>query len=448
MLWSSFAFEYCVTPMSDPLQPDELPYPRKVDRIAKKAHGTFLFASGIGLAAFLTWMGLTELDQVTRGTGRVVPQIENHVVEHFDGGIVSDILVREGQPVARGDVLMRVENSFSAAELSQAHLELKAQRVRRARLSAETEGRDRLEIPTGLTVDIPAIIERELTLFQRRRVALAEQVAILNDQMRQKELELSESQSRWENTKRERELVLQHVESLRGLVDKGAISRNDLLENERQLAQIETRLSDLVHVIPRIEASLSESRRRSNEIVLKFQSDAERELSDTQIAIAKLEEQIVAMADRSQRSDVTAPISGTVNAMFVNTVDSVVKSGEPLLEIVPSDAPIAVEVRISPSDRGDVWPGLPAVVKISAYEYSVYGGLEGRVVEVSPDALSDEQGVPYFRVRLEADGDAFGPANPIIPGMLADVDIMTGRKTIMSNLIRPVRQITDNALRQ
>jgi HlyD family type I secretion membrane fusion protein len=145
---------------------------------------------------------------------------------------------------------------------------------------------------------------------------------------------------------------------------------------------------------------------------------------------------------------VIAPITGVVNKLFVSTLGGVVKSGEPLAIIVPIDTSIAIEAKLSPADRAEVWPGLPAIIKVSAYDFSTYGGLKGKVTEVSPDALQDERGQPYFRVRLEAQGDAFGPDKPVVPGMTADVDIVSGRRSIMATLLRPLRHLQENALRQ
>ncbi|MEM6665431.1 MAG: HlyD family type I secretion periplasmic adaptor subunit [Pseudomonadota bacterium] len=425
-----------------------LPYPRKIDRIANDAHRLFVLMAGVGLLAFFVWSITTRIDQVTRGSGRVVPQVQNQIVEHFDGGIVASILVQEGQRVDVGEPLLRIENTFSSAELAEMLLDLKAREVKLARLRVEVSGEDTMIIPDGLASEIPGIVEREVSLFRRRQQGLASQLAIQDDQIRQKELEFSELQSRWANTTRERDFVSQHVESLRGLLDVGAVSRNELLENERQLAQIETRLSDLVHDIPRVEAALSETRRRRNEAILIFREEAETDLNETELVIAKRQEQIAALQERSRRSEVTAPIAGRVNKLFVSTLGSVVKSGEPLLELVPTGGSIAVEMKLPPADRAEVWPGLPAVVKISAYEYSIYGGIEGRVVDISPDAFTDEQGRPYFRVRLEADGNALGTDNPVVPGMVADVDILTSERTILSYLTKPVRLLSEKALRE
>jgi membrane fusion protein, adhesin transport system len=429
-------------------RPDPLPYPRRCDGIARQADAVFLSVVGAGLVALAIWAHVTELDKVTRGTGKVIPQQQNQVVQHLEGGIISEILVKEGDSVAKGQPLLRVENSFWRSELQQARIEIKAKQVRMARLEAETRQGESFEVPPELLHDLARIAEREKTLFESKRAVLREQMLTLDDQQKQKELELSELRSRWTNTNRERELVAKRLVSLRKLNTMGAVSTNELLENERTLAQMDSRLSDLVHDVPRTEAAVSEISRKRTEVQLRYRSDAEKERTDTEVQIAKLEEGVNAMQDRSLRSEVIAPIGGVVNKLFVSTLGGVVKSGEPLVQIVPADARIAVEARLSPSDRASVFPGLPAVVRISAYDYSLYGGLPGKVIEVSPDALQDEKGQPYFRIRLEAQASDFGSERPVVPGMIADVNILTGKQTVMQALLRPVRHVRDSALRQ
>lgn len=246
----------------------------------------------------------------------------------------------------------------------------------------------------------------------------------------------------------ERELILQKLNNIRRLATIGAVSMNELLDNERVLQQTDQRLSDLDHDVPRTESSLSQIQRRVSEAELRFRSDAEKERADTEVQISKLRESISALQDRSVRNTVLAPIDGIVNKLNVTTIGGVVKSGEPLLQIVPANTSVAVEARLAPADRASVWPGLPAAIKISAYEFSTCGGLKGKVIEVSPDTLLDEKGQSYFRVRLEADGSEFGIDKPVLPGMQADVDIHYGRQRIIEALLRPLQRVRDSALRQ
>ena len=434
-------------PVGNKLAKLAVPYPRQSHRIMLGASRSFVLLTVIGAAALFTWAANTELDRVIRGFGRIVPQSHIQTVQHFEGGIVTDILVREGDAVTRGMPLLRIDNSFSRSELAQAEIDMKAKQARMIRLTAEVKDADTVVFPANLEEDIPKIVEREREFFNGKHNTLQAQIGIYQDQYKQKSIDLSEAKSRWANTFRERELVEQRVVNLRKLNAVGAISTNDLLDSERSLQQIEQRLSDLVHEIPRDEAIMSEISRRIEEARSRFRSDSDKERSETELQIAKLDETISALKDRSARSDVLAPMNGIVNKLHVSTVGGVVKSGEPLVEIVPGEVAVAIEARLQPNDRAEVWPGQKAVIKVSAYDFSIYGGLTGTVVDISADALQDEKGQPYFRVRLEAAGKDFGPGKPVTPGMLAEVDILTGRHTILESLLRPVKQLKSNALR-
>lgn len=431
------------------LDPDqEARPPRKVDALVSDAHLRAVATTGFFVIAFLVWAQFTVLDKVVRGVGRVVPQAQNQLVQHFEGGIIAEILVREGDTVKKGDVLMRIDNSFARAELQSARVETRAKKLRVMRLSAEAQGLSELVFDAALLQGLDGIAAREQDLFRSRLQTLDSQLRVLDEQLRQKELELSELNSRWKLTQTERDLVSKRLANLRRLAIAGAVSQNELLDNERGMQQIETRISDLAHDIPRTEAALNEIRERRNELTLRFRADSEKERSDTELSVAKLEEQIAAMTDRSVRAEVTAPLDGVVNKLFFSTIGGVVKSGETLVQLVPTGSAIAVEARVAPSDRAQVWPGLPATVKISAYDFSQYGGLSGKVVDISPDTLSDEKGQPYYRVKLEADAADFGRDKPVVPGMMAEVDILSGQQTVMQALIRPVRTLRDRALRE
>ncbi len=423
-------------------------FPRRIDQIGKSANGMFVSVVAIGFIAFFAWSSTTSIDKVTRASGKVIPTEQNQNIQHMEGGIISQILVFEGQQVSAGDVLVKVENSFNLAELEQIKLELFAQELRMARLDAEASGLlefvvDPQKFPTN-----SEIVSSEIQIFTRRQANLNEQLLIVTDQARQQSLGLSELETRLINKQREYELSDETVQSMRGLVEAGAASRNNLLDRESQLQRIQTQLDDLDFQIPQFQTGLSELIRRRTEIELNFRSTAENERSQAQIAIAKLKESISAMNDRSRRTNVVAPIDGRINRLLVSTVGGVVQPGQTLVQIVPANMSIAVEARISPRDRADIYPGLSSVIKISAYDYSIYGGLEGKIIEISPDALQDEFGQPYFRVRIEADAQAFGPNEPVVPGMLAEVNVLTGSNTVLDFLLKPVRRLKENAFRQ
>jgi HlyD family type I secretion membrane fusion protein len=424
------------------------PPPTPIDAIAGRAQVVFVWSVAAGLTLLFLWAGFTVLDRVTRGTGRVIPQTSNRIVQHFEGGILTEILVKEGQKVSEGAPLLRIDNSFARAEMSQTNVELKARRLTIERLEAESAGLADFQPTNALRGEFEEIVKKELDLFRARRAGLDAQLRVVDDQIRQKELEVFELRARMGNLLRERELVAPRVASLRRLSRQGAVSTNDLLEGERSLQQLDAKTQELGIETPRAEAAVGELRRRREQTIAQFKAEAEKERREAAVQAAKLEEVTAAMQDRSRRSEVLAPISGIVNKLHVNTIGGVVKSGEPLVQLVPLEDSLIVEARLSPRDRAEVWPGLPAVVKISAYDYAIHGGLKGRVIDISPDALSDDKGEPYFRVRLAASAADFGPGKPVVPGMMAQVDILTGRHTVLEYLLRPLRVMRDNAFRQ
>jgi adhesin transport system membrane fusion protein len=425
-----------------------LAFPRRIDRIATEAQGRFIVIVGVCTLLALVWSVVVEIDKVTRASGRIVTQQTKQEVQHLEGGIIAEILVKEGDTVVAGQPLMRVENSFFKSELAQAAIEQAAKRARIVRLDAETSGAKELKFPPDIAAASRQVVDNEISLFRRRQANLNEQLSILAQQQRQKEIELSELRSRQPSVTRERQISEERLLSFKNLSAAGAASNNERLEAERMMHQATARLSDLAHEIPRTEAALGEIQQRRAEAVSRFQADAEKERAQNATDLEKLTKSIEALQDRSRRSDVNATASGIINKLNVTTVGGVVKPGEALAEIVPADGSIDVEMKLSPADRADVWPGQRAIVKVSAYEYSVYGGLNAKVSEISPDAHRDERGVPYFRVRLEADAAALGPDHPVLPGMLADVDVIGNRQSVLGMILKPLRRLKDNALRQ
>ncbi len=417
-------------------------------RISTRASGQFLACAVAFVSAFLVWASLAKVERVTRGAGRVVSQERNNIVQHLEGGIITEIFVAEGDSVSKGDTLFRIENSFARAELAAATLDLNVARLKRDRLFAEANALDKIEFDPALAASLPEQIARQVRFFERRKGELDEALSIIDDQIAEKEFELSEKKSRLRNKERERALMAERLRSLRDLSKAGAVARNELLQNETALQQVLTQISDLKYQIPQAESALAQVKGRRREATASFQADAERLLAETEFDISKLEETIEAQRDRKQRFDVAAPTDGVINKLFVNNVNGVVRPGQNIAEIVSDDAPIEIEAKLSPQDRAEVWPGLKAVVKVSAYDFATHGGLSGEIVEISPDALKDDDGGIFFRVRVKADVYRLGPDKPVVPGMLAEVDIITGEQSILDYLLKPIKEVKNNALKE
>lgn len=430
---------------SSAAEPHTIRAARLCDALGREAHRTLLVGLAAGLAALLAWAGVTQIDAITRSTGTVVPFNQNQIVQHLEGGIVSEILVREGDRIAQDQVLLRIRDTQSQTTLQQTLTQLAAKRAALTRLDAELAGAATLLFPADLAES--ALLANERDLFAQRRRDQAEQIMIFDDKMRQHEIALAGLNARRLNLRRERELSSQRVQSLQRLNDLGAVSKNELLQGLSALQQLDTRIVDLNHDIPQTEAALSEAVRQRNGAMLRFRSEAAEEKTKVLVEMTQLTEAVSGLRERATRTDIRAPVAGTVNKQMVGTVGGVIAPGAAIMEIVPSSGIIAIEAQLSPQDRADIWAGTKAVVKITAYDYSVHGALDAEVVSISPDLIKEKDNPPYFRVRLNA-ANRLGNNLPIIPGMMANVDILTKRHTVLQYLLMPIVNVRDMALRR
>lgn len=418
----------------------------RCERLARRANVVFAVVASVGLASFIGWASVTELTTVTRAPGVVVPSVKNQLVQHLEGGIVSEIFVAEGDKVAIGQPLVRLTDSRWTASLAEADVELAIKRVRRARLVAEAQGAEEFAPAASPTAADAA--ETEMKLFRQRAAAMRKRAAIYADQIRRLQYEITELTRRRENISIERGFVSERVGSLKRLADRKALSRNDLLSALTSLQQLTTKIDDIEFRLPQVEAELAETRGRLGEMTATFRAEAAEDLSAVDLEIRKLEERIAALKDRKARSDVRSPVAGSVNAVFLNTLGGVAAPGEPIVEIVPEGDDLVLEAELTPTDRGRVWPGMPAVVKVSAYDFSIYGGIDAVVIAISPDVIENPQGVGVFRVKLAAERAEFDDKSPILPGMSVDVDMISGEKTVLDYLLKPLSQLRERALRE
>ena len=398
-----------------------------------------------GMVGLIFWSAVTRVTGVTRSTGMVVPYTQNQIVQHLEGGIVSDILVKEGDTVTKDQVLVRIEDSEAKSNLEQTLTQLTSKRAALARLEAELTDADTVTFPPDLQEG--QALQDERDLFAKQMSAHREELLMLGDKAAQQEISLSGLRKRLENQKKEFQILNEKLANVQHLSQIGAISQNDLLQAMNNAQEVQTKIDDLQHEIPQTEASLSEATRERNSSTLKLKSAAAEEKIKTLQDINQLRESAKNLTNRAHRSDVRAPVEGTVNKLMISTKGGVIPPGAPILEIVPKSDMIAIEAQLSPQDRAQIWPGTKAVVKITAYDYSVYGGLPAEVVDISADVIKDKEGPPYFRVRLDAPNN-LGSQNKIIPGMTANIDMKTKDYTILEYLLSPIINTADLALRQ
>lgn len=403
----------------------------------------------ISLAAAITlivWAALAQIDEVTRGEGKVVPSSQNQIIQSLDGGIVSQILVREGQTVQPGQLLLKIDSTRFVSSLRENQAQYLALQAKAARLQALAEGKAFVPPPEAQN-SIPQVVEQERQAFESKRAELDASVGVARQQLNQRSQELNEVKARREQAAQSYTLTARELEVTRPLTKTGAVSDVELLRLERDVARYRGERDAANAQIPRIEASMSEAQRKIQEVELQIRNQARSELSDVNAKLGPLSEGSVGLADRVKQSEIRAPMRGVVKQMFINTVGGVVQPGKEIIEIVPSNDVLLLQARVLPRDIAFLHPGQKALVKFTAYDYSIYGGLEGTLEHISADTVVDEKGNAFYEVRVRTHNATLGAGKlPIIPGMVAEVDILTGKKSVLSYLLKPVLRAKSAAL--
>jgi adhesin transport system membrane fusion protein len=381
------------------------------------------------LACFLVWAYFAVLEEVKRGNGKVVPSRQIQVVQSLEGGIVGDILVQEGAVVRQGQSLMRIDDTKFASEFGEIRERRAAMAARVARLDAEARGRTTITFPEQVDQVAPAAVATETSVFNTRAQKLAQDVDVLNQQITR----LTQSSALLD-----RELTL-----TRKLYEQKVVPEIEMLRLERQSTET--------------KGQIAEAKAKAATTVTTFRAQADEDLAKSRADLAVLDENIKSAQDRVRRTDLRAPVRGIVNKLNVTTIGAVVQPGANVMDIVPLDDTLLVEGKIKPQDIAFIRPGQDAVVKISAYDSSVYGHLDGKVERISADTILDDKGEAaqrpetYYRVMVRTDKNHLGTEEsplPIIPGMVATVEVLTGKKSVLDYLMKPARTLRQEALRE
>ncbi len=420
----------------------------ETDRGSSRFAHVLLFIIVLFFATFIVWAQTAKLDEVTRGEGKVVPSSQVQRVQNLEGGIVAEINVKEGDIVEKGQVLLRIDNVQAAAQLRETRGKYLSLLAAIARLEAEASDSPDVVFPEEVLKEDPESANRELALFNARRAQLEEQLQILRDQATQKQQELVEQTARVKQLEEAYNLTKQEVDLLAPLVKQGISPRLDLIRVQQKLQDIRMEMEAIKLAIPRTRAAIREANRRVGEKLAAFRAEARQELNAKRVELNAVAQALTTEADRVTRTEVKSPVRGTVKKLYVNTIGGVIQPGQDLVEIVPLDDKLIVEAKIRPADRALLRPGLKATVKVTAYDFSVYGGLEAELIDISPDTIVDEKGESFYRIRLRTKTNNLGPDKPIIPGMTTTVDILTGQKSVLDYLLKPILKARQNALRE
>jgi adhesin transport system membrane fusion protein len=393
------------------------------------------------------WACFAHVEEVTRGDGKVIPSKQLQIVQSLDGGVVSEILVQEGQVVEAGQLLLKIDETRATSGVRESAAQGFALRARGARLRALAEGKPFLP-PTSSNPEERRILDEERALYETRRSELGTMIAINQQQLQQRQQELSEMRARKSSAERGLDLGQQELNKTRPLLATGAVSEVDILRLEREVSRSRGEIEQSSAQIARVQAAIGEAQRKIQETELTFRNDARKDMADVMGKLNALNEGAVALADKVDKSQVKSPVRGRVQRLLANTVGGVVQPGKDIVEVVPLDDQLILEAKVQPRDIAFIHPGQDATVKFTAYDFSIYGGLVAKVENISPDTVVDEKGNAFYLVRVRTTQANFSEKLPVIPGMTAEVDILTGRKTVMSYLLKPVLKAKAYALRE
>ena len=399
----------------------------------------------------LVWANYAELDKIVRGQGKVVPSTKIQVVQNLEGGIVENIFVHSGDKVQKGQVLLKLDNTQFASSYDETEAQLYDLRAQAARLSAEAFNKPfKINMPSD-NPKVEAIFEREKQLYQNQLQQLETTQQILNEKITQNRSELQEAYNQFEQLSKSYELLQQEIEIMKPLVQEGIASEVDLLKTRREATDAYSQLQTTQNSIPRLKSIINESINKKQEAKQKFRNEAQQELNTVLAKLSQLESSKTALEDRVRRTSITSPVNGTISELLVTTIGEVIQPGSDIIKIVPLDDSLVLETKISPADIGFVYPGLKAKIKFTAYDFAIYGGLDGSVEKISADTILDGEGNSFYIARIKTDKNYLGSEKKplsLLPGMTATVDVVVGKHTILDYLIKPIIKAKDLALRE
>lgn len=400
------------------------------------------------VVAFAGWLSIAELDEVAVAPGQVVPRGKVKVIQHLEGGIIKEILVSEGDAVAPETPLVRLDLAPTQIDSDDLTIRIDGLQLRRARILAEADGVDP-SFPDAQAARHAGVVAAERRTFAAHREQLASRTTVLQAQQRQKELDLEELLAKQRAHAKNLALTKEKLGLSERLMAKNLTPKMEHIQLQRDVGQIEGKLAAIAPTIPRARAAIAEAAERIHGEQLRARRTALQELSAVELEIERLKEHLLKASEQALRMTIRSPIKGVVKNLRYHTIGGIVAPGDALMEIVPSDERLVIEARLSPVHRGSVHVGLPALVRVSAYDFFQYGGLDGTVVHIGADASRSPEGA-YFGVIVETKtaflrGDT---ALPITPGMEATVDIKTGTRSVLSYLLKPLLRVRHEAFRE
>ncbi len=394
---------------------------------------------------FFIWATFTSIDEVVKGEGKVVPSGQTKVLQHFEGGIISEIFVREGDSVKKGDILYRIKNEYFMADIKSQKVEIMALKAKAMRLEALIENKN-LIYPEEFSHEIIDILHNEMQIFEEENANKFRVLGIAQDQLEQKKLKLDELTTKAENLEIELQLANENMEIQDALLKKNVISRKNYLVELSKKLKLVTEIQEIRSNIPIVKNEIEEASKKVKNVNSEIMSKNLKQLSEVKLNLKQIEEKYKASQDREQRKFIISPVNGVVNKLYFNTIDGIIKPGDTIAEITPIEDKLIIEAKIKTSDRAQIWSGQKVSIEITAYDFSKYGLLEGEIISISPDSSEDKLGNLHYIIRVKADELGFDENTPILPGMVANINILTGKKSILRYLIKPLKDIAKKSL--
>ncbi|KUJ75978.1 hemolysin secretion protein D [Thiomicrospira sp. XS5] len=399
----------------------------------------------------IIWANYAELDKIVRGEGKVVPSSKIQVVQNLEGGIVENIFAHSGDKVQKGQVLVKLDNTQFASSYGETESQLYDLQAQAARLSAQAFGKAFKLNPPSDDPEVMRMFKREQQLYENQLKQLETTKHILAEKIKQNRSDLQEAYNQFTQLSKSYELLNKEIEIMQPLVKDGIASEVDLLKTQREATDAYSKLQTTENSIPRLKSIIEESINKRKEAEQKFRNEAQKELNSVMAKLEQLDNSKAALEDRVRRTNITSPVNGTISELLVTTIGEVVQPGSDIVKIVPLDDSLVLETKILPADIGFVYPGLKAKVKFTAYDFAIYGGLEGVVEKISADTIQDEEGNSFYIARIKTDKNYLGSEKDplsLLPGMTATVDVVVGKHTILEYLMKPIIKAKDLALRE
>jgi len=397
----------------------------------------------------VVWSAYAEVDELVRGDGKVIPSKRLQIVQNLEGGIVSALYVSEGSVVEQGQVLLKIDDTLFESNYQENRGKILALKVEKVRLRAEISGTPKVEYTSKLKESAPELIREQRLLFNGRRAQLIGSQNVIDQQVRQKKQALARADFNYKQATNEQALTQTELDILKPLYEEGVVSRVELLRVEKMVLQASGDAAESGFRMPQIEAEILELINKRDQLLIGFRSEAQKELSGILAELSRLAHSSNALEDRVNRTQVRSPVNGTVKQLMVNTIGGVVQPAMDIVSIVPIEDALLIETKIKPADIARLYPGQRAMVKFTAYDFTVYGGLEAEVVHISADSIINKKGESFYLVRVKTKTNDLGQRGkvlPIFPGMIAQVDILTGKKTILNYILKPILKAKQVAL--